>query len=94
VDRRVRYVRSTTHGPYPDSTLILQQKPYSADFALAQFVVDTAGRAIVKTLGMLASPTALPIKVVSESMIGWRFEPAMRRGCKVAQLVHMPLRWK
>ena len=69
-------------------------QPYPADFALAQFVVDSLGMPVPGTLKLLVQPTALSMDNVMLALVAWRYEPARVSGCRVPQLVQTPLRWK
>ena len=60
---------------------------------LAQFVVDTTGRADAATLVILQSDHALFSVAVTASMSRLRFVPAEVRGSKVRQLVQQPFRF-
>ncbi|MBL0173552.1 MAG: hypothetical protein IPP90_23260 [Gemmatimonadaceae bacterium] len=70
------------------------RRPYPADFALAQFVVDTIGVPVPGTLKLLMQPAGLSAESVMMAIIAWRYRPARVGACKVPQLVQAPLRWK
>jgi hypothetical protein len=93
VEQPARLVQTSADGPVPDSTLH-QRQPFTADFALVQFVVDTAGKPVSATLKMLTTPASLEKETVAASLEHWYYEPAIIKGCAVAQLVQTPLRWK
>ncbi len=93
VDRPVRLVGSDTTLPRPDASLRESALP-AGEFALAQFVVDTAGVPEGRSLKLLKHPQGLSVEAVSSALQRWRFEPAIARSCKVPQLVMIPLRWK
>jgi len=93
VQRPARWIARDDRVPRPDASLE-ERPPYSASYALAQFVVDTSGRPERETLKMLALPAGLARETVVHSMKAWRFAPARVKGCPVAQLVQIPLRWK
>lgn len=69
-------------------------RPFPADFALAQFVVDSLGTPIPSTLKLLIQPQALSIDSVMFALTQWRYQPAIVAECRVPQLVQTPLRWK
>ena len=69
-------------------------RPFPADFALAQFVVDTLGVPIPGTLKLLTQPTGLSKDSVMLALVEWRYQPARVGECRVSQLVQTPLRWK
>lgn len=60
---------------------------------LAQFVVDTSGRADIATLRILQSDHALFSDAVKAVLPRLRFAPAEVRGVKVRQLVQQPFRF-
>lgn len=93
VDRPARFTTATSSGPRPDTTLA-EPPPHSADFALVQFIVDTAGIPQPQSMKILVRPSALRVDAVAAALPGWRYRPAMARGCTVPQLVQTPLRWK
>lgn len=68
--------------------------PYPADFALAQFVVDSLGVPVPGTLKMLMQPSGLSNDDVMLALIEWRYRSALVANCRVPQLVQTPLRWK
>lgn len=93
VDRRARFTNTDSTIPRPDESLT-ERGPQAAEFALVQFMVDTAGVPVTRSFRVLRRPTGLSDESVTTAMQGWRYEPAMARGCKVPQLVQTPLRWK
>lgn len=94
VDKPAKFARtSDSTMAYPDASLH-QTKPFTEDFALAQFVVDTGGKPVASTLKLLTQPSELTLATVSQALEHWRFEAALLRGCPVAQLMQTPLRWK
>ena len=93
VDKAARFIGDTTRLPRPDAS-IHERQPYSESFALVQFVIDSTGKPDVSSGKMLVSPKGLVQDSVAAAMRGWRFTPAIAKGCKVPQLVQTPLRWK
>ena len=69
-------------------------RPYPADFALAQFVVDSLGVPVPETLKLLVQPKQLSADDVMLALGEWRYEPARVAACRVSQLVQTPLQWK
>jgi TonB family protein len=63
---------------------------------LVQFVVDTMGRADMRTFRILGPPRVYREFAVSviRTLPKMRFTPAERRGCKVKQLVQLPFAFK
>lgn len=93
VEQRARFVRSDSLLPFPDASLD-RVAPFPSDFAVVQFVVDTTGVPVPRTLRILRHPEGLVADAVNAGLTRWRFEPAMVRGCRVPQLVQSALRWK
>jgi protein TonB len=60
---------------------------------LAQFVVDTLGRADMRTLQVLASTNDLFSASLREALPKWRFYSAEAGGHKVKQIVQLPLKF-
>ena len=60
---------------------------------LAQFVVDTLGRADMRTFQVLASTNDLFSESLRAALAKWRFYPAEAGGRKVKQIVQLPLKF-
>lgn len=60
---------------------------------LAQFVVDTLGRADMRTFKVLESTNELFSSSVRAAIQQWRFYPAEAGGRKVKQIVQLPLKF-
>jgi hypothetical protein len=54
---------------------------------LVQFVVDTAGRVDPATVQIMKSERAAATRRVQEALPSLQYEPAIRQGCRVRQLV-------
>lgn len=93
VDQPAQFIPADTVLPFPDVSLN-QRAPHTADFALAQFIVDTSGVPIAKSLKILMRPEGLVADSVAAAVLRWRYQPARARGCRVPQLVQSALRWK
>jgi hypothetical protein len=93
VSTRAKFMAQDAVIPYPDASLN-QGKPFTSDFALAQFVVDTLGVPIPKSVRLLMQPEKLSADSVLAASAKWRFKPATVHGCVVQQLVQTALRWK
>jgi hypothetical protein len=93
VETPARYIADDNKLPHPDATLN-QRPPFSGDFALVQFIVDTTGVPDVKSLKILRHPEGLVADSVRAAAVQWRFRPATLGGCRVPQLVQSALRWK
>lgn len=63
---------------------------------LVQFVVDTLGRADMRTFRLLGPPRVYRefLQAVIDALPKMRFTPALYRGCKVKQLVQLPFAFK
>ena len=87
VERRALYAGDTTLFPRPASahSAIPRHAP------LVQFVVDSAGRAIPSSLKFLDRRDSGTTARVTAVIDPWHFAPAISRGCKVSQLVQIPL---
>ena len=92
VEKPALYIGKDTAHIKPTEQRVSQ--PFPPDFALAQFVVDSLGVPVPVTLKMLVQPTALSRDAVMSALTEWRYQPAQVAGCRVAQLVQTPLRWK
>lgn len=93
IDGAAQFVPDSTLFPFPDPSLN-ETRPFSADFALAQFVVDSTGLVRPSSLSMLVHPAALSLDAVQAILPRWRFHPATVGSCKVPQIVMVALRWK
>lgn len=93
VETPARFVPGSGQLPFPDARLD-QGRPYPSDFALVQFIVDTSGVPIAKSLKLLLRPEGLVADSVTAAVVRWRYRPAIARGCRVPQLVQTALRWK
>ena len=93
MQRPAVYLGTDTTRIRPDATQ-RGTPPYPADFALAQFVVDSLGVPIPGTLKLLITPRGFPADAVGFAVTAWRYRPARIEACAVAQLVQTPLRWK
>ena len=57
---------------------------------IAKFVVDTAGRPVVESFKVVMTASAALIAPAQAVMAGSRYRPALRRGCRVNQIVMEP----
>lgn len=89
VDRFVVMLPGSTGPAYPE---MLRAAGVEGS-VLAQFVVDTSGRADVATLRILQSDHALFSDAVKSVLPKLRFAPAEVGGTKVRQLVQQPFRF-
>ena len=60
------------------------------DAALLQFVFDTGGVPEVRTLRVL-EPAVQPSEKLRAAVVTWRFRPAEAYGCRVRQVVQLPV---
>jgi TonB family protein len=74
---------------YPDSL----RRAKSGGEAVVEFVVDTAGRVEVETLGVVTATHPMLADAARTAARSARFVPAQRAGRTVRQLVQLPLRW-
>ena len=74
-------------APVYPPTLI---KSGTGGHVLAQFVVNTDGRADMSTFKVLESTDSLFTKAVRDAMVRMRFFPAEIQGTKVRQIVQQP----
>lgn len=89
VEQPVRLLPGTAGPSYPEML-----RTAGIDGAvLAQFVVDTLGRADVSTFTALRSDNALFTTAVRNALGRMRFIPAQAGGRKVAQLVQQPFQF-
>lgn len=86
VEKPVTALPGSANPRYPD---ILRQAGVEGE-VLAQFVVDTMGRAEVRTFKVLKSSHDLFGTAVKNALPGMRFIPAEVGGRKVRQLVQQP----
>lgn len=61
---------------------------------LVQFVVDSAGRADMRSIRFLHSDGPVFEAAVREVLPRWRFTPAETGGRRVSQLVQLPFTWE
>lgn len=57
---------------------------------LAEFVVDTTGRAEPETFGAISATDPLFVASARAALVGASFRPAQRKGSRVRQLVRLP----
>jgi len=64
----------------------------SSDRALLQFIVDTAGMAELATLKVIepSQPASARLRM---TVAAWRFTPAEAYGCRVRQVIQLPV-WR
>jgi hypothetical protein len=93
VETPARFVGDPAVLPAPNAD-DRRRSPFPPDFALVQFIVDTAGVPQAKSLRMLVTPDSLSLETVKAALERWRFSPARNAGCIVPQLVQTPLRWR
>ena len=86
VEKQVTTAPGSAQPKYPE---MLKSANVEGD-VLAQFVVDTTGRAIVSTFKVLKSTHDLFTKSVRAALPEMRFTPAEIGGRKVKQLVQQP----
>ena len=94
VDKAAHFIASDTSGSYPDDTFTSRKPVSSPELFLVQFVIDTMGVPRTTTLKILKTPYTVTTDSVKVLAARWRYTPAVARGCKVAQLVQTPLRWR
>jgi periplasmic protein TonB len=80
------------HNPNPKYPSVLENSRTEGT-VLAQFVVDTLGRADMGTLKVLESSNDLFSSSVRAAIQQWRFYPAEAGGRRVKQIVQLPLKF-
>lgn len=80
------------HNPNPKYPSMLETSRTEGT-VLAQFVVDTLGRADMGTFRVLESTNELFSSSVRAAIQQWRFYPAEAGGRKVKQIVQLPLKF-
>ena len=90
VDRGVAFVGDSTMRPRPAARRLvrIQDNPQAL---IVQVVVDTAGRPVVSSFRVLRSPAEGASDSARAAVAQWRFTPATKGGCKVAQLLQTAL---
>jgi TonB family protein len=86
VEKQVSPLPGNTAPRYPDA---LRAARVNGE-VLAEFVVDTNGRALPETFKVLKSTHDLFTQAVKAALPGWRFAPASIGPKRVRQLVQMP----
>jgi len=86
VEKQVQLVPGQPSPNYPD---VLRQSGFEGE-VMAQFVVDTTGRADMSTFKELKSSHKLFTDAVKQILPRYKFFPAENGGRKVPQLVQMP----
>lgn len=81
-----------SNGPRPVSDPMAARRR-GADSVIVEFVVDTAGTPVPRTLRVLKSPSRTIADLVRDAHLTWRFRPALVGGCKVPQVVQTPVEW-
>jgi protein TonB len=86
VEKQTQPVQGNPNPVYPS---MLESARVDGE-VLAQFVVDTAGRADMSTFKVLKATNELFVDAVKRVLPKWHFYPAETGGHKVKQLVQMP----
>ena len=81
-----------TGNPFPKYPSMLERSRVEGT-VLAQFVVDTLGRADMSTFKILDSSNDLFSASLRSALAQWRFYPAEAGGHKVKQIVQLPLKF-
>lgn len=91
-DKPALPLRGNRAPEYPDA---LRERRIEGE-VLVQFVVDTMGRADMRTFRLLGPRRVYRefVESVINALPKMRFSPAERRGCKVKQLVQLPFAFK
>lgn len=79
-------------NPFPKYPSMLERSRVEGA-VLAQFVVDTLGRADMSTFKILDSSNDLFSASLRSALANWRFYPAEAGGRKVKQIVQLPLKF-
>jgi protein TonB len=79
-------------NPFPRYPSMLESSRVEGT-VLAQFVVDTLGRADMSTFKILDSSNDLFSASLRSALVNWRFFPAEAGGRKVKQIVQLPLKF-
>lgn len=79
-------------NPSPRYPSMLERSRVEGE-VLAQFVVDTTGRAVMGTLEILRSSDALFAASLEAVLPSWRFYPAEAGGRRVKQIVQIPVKF-
>jgi hypothetical protein len=87
VDRPATYVGDTTLVPHPVEGLATR----SQTSVLVQLVVDTLGRPVPSSLRILGRGDSAIVARLNAVWERWRFAPAISRGCRVSQLIQIPV---
>ena len=80
-------------NPNPQYPSMLESAHVDGE-VLAQFVVDTSGKADMSTFKVLKATNDLFVDAVKRVLPKWKFYPAETGGHKVKQLVQMPFAFK
>jgi outer membrane biosynthesis protein TonB len=78
VDVPVRRVKTASSSTSPHGRVLMQ------------FVVDTSGRPVEESIKVLQTTGPDVVAAASEIIRGSVYEPALRGGCRVNQVVHQP----
>jgi TonB family protein len=91
VDQRVQPDEDYPVTPvYPDS---LKRRRVTGE-ALVEFVVDTTGRPEVETLALVSTTHPAFGRAALNAIMSANFQPALKAGRKVRQLVQLPVRFQ
>ncbi len=85
VDAPATVIPDSTH-PHPAVSRFAASKN-DPEAIIVQFVVDTTGAPVEKSLRILKSPSAAIADSVRAAFPLWRFTPSRKGGCRVSQLV-------
>lgn len=87
-----RPAMARTGNPSPRYPAMLERSGVEGE-VVAQFVVDTTGRAEMATFEILKASNALFAAALRDAVARWRFLPAEAGGRRVRQLVEVPVRF-
>jgi hypothetical protein len=85
VESPARVIPDSTH-PHPSADPFAAKRD-DPTATIVQFVVDTTGHPVAKTLRFLKVPSSTMAESVTDVFSRWRFMPATLGACRVPQLL-------
>jgi len=90
VEREAKWMPDSSSRWVPGSPGTRSNAPTTVELVF-QFVVDSAGKVLPSTIHALTPIDADRLRDIRADAARWHFQPAAVAGCRVAQLVQVPV---
>jgi hypothetical protein len=91
VEIPAKFVGDTAERPRPKQILRGDLDRQIEGLVVTAFVVDTLGVVQANTIKILRTPSWEATAAALAAIPGWKYQPALVGGCRVAQLVQAPV---